>query len=62
MRKPDEFDYIVELDLFYDLFGHVPLLFDPMFADNMLAFGTGGLKADGLDMPQYLARLYRYAV
>ena len=62
LRKPEEFDYIVEPDLFHDLFGHVPLLFDPVFADYMQAFGTGGLKADGLDALQYLARLYWYTV
>ncbi|HXU43206.1 MAG TPA: phenylalanine 4-monooxygenase, partial [Burkholderiales bacterium] len=28
LRKPEEFDYIVEPDVFHDFFGHVPLLFD----------------------------------
>ena len=45
MRKPEEFDYIVEPDVFHDLFGHVPLLFNPVFADYMQAYGAGGLKA-----------------
>lgn len=62
LRKPEEFDYIVEPDLFHDLFGHVPLLFDPVFADYMQAFGLGGLKAEGQDALQYLARLYWYTV
>ena len=62
LRKPEEFDYIVEPDLFHDLFGHVPLLFEPAFADYMQAFGAGGLKAEGLDALQYLARLYWYTV
>ena len=26
LRKPEEFDYIVEPDIFHDFFGHVPLL------------------------------------
>jgi phenylalanine-4-hydroxylase len=62
LRRPDEFDYIVEPDVFHDLFGHVPLLFDPVFADYMQAFGRGGLKAEGLKALEYLARLYWYTV
>lgn len=62
LRRPDEFDYIVEPDVFHDLFGHVPLLFNPVFADYMQAFGAGGLKAQGLNALQYLARLYWYTV
>ena len=58
IRKPGEFDYIVEPDLFHDLFGHVPLLFDPTFADYMQAYGAGGLKASRLDACELLARLY----
>ena len=62
LRKPEEFDYIVEPDVFHDLFGHVPLLFNPVFADYMQAFGAGGLKAEGQHALQYLARLYWYTV
>lgn len=62
IRKPDEFDYVVEPDVFHDLFGHVPLLFNPMFADYMQAYGAGGLKATRLESCEYLARLYWYTV
>ena len=62
LREENEFDYIVEPDVFHDFFGHVPLLFDPVFADYMQAYGRGGLKADGLDALEYLARLYWYTV
>jgi phenylalanine-4-hydroxylase len=62
LRKPEEFDYIVEPDVFHDLFGHVPLLFNPMFADYMQAYGAGGLKASRLDACELLARLYWYTV
>lgn len=62
LRKPEEFDYIVEPDLFHDFFGHVPLLFDPVFADHMQAYGQGGLKAIGLGGLPYLARLYWYTI
>ena len=62
LRKPEEFDYIVEPDIFHDFFGHVPLLFNPVFADYLEAYGKGGLKADGLQALQFLARLYWYTV
>lgn len=62
LRTPEEFDYIVEPDVFHDLFGHVPLLFNPMFADYMQAYGAGGLKASRLHSCEFLARLYWYTV
>lgn len=62
LRKPEEFDYIVEPDVFHDFFGHVPLLFDPVFADYLQAYGAGGLKAERLDALPFLARLYWYTV
>jgi phenylalanine-4-hydroxylase len=62
LRTEEEFNYIVEPDCFHDFFGHVPLLFNPVFADYMQAFGQGGLKADGLHALEYLARLYWYTV
>ena len=62
LRRPEEFDYIVEPDVFHDFFGHVPLLFDPVFADYLEAYGKGGLKADALGAIEMLARLYWYTV
>jgi len=62
LREPHEFDYIVEPDVFHDFFGHVPLLFNPVFADHLQEYGKGGLKALPLDGLQYLARLYWYTV
>jgi phenylalanine-4-hydroxylase len=62
LREEHEFDYIVEPDLFHDFFGHVPMLFDPVFADYMEAYGKGGLKAEGLGSLKWLARLYWYTV
>ena len=62
LRKPEEFDYVVEPDVFHDLFGHVPLLFNPTFADYMQAYGKGGLKAMQLADCELLARLYWYTV
>ena len=62
LRTPEEFDYIVEPDIFHDFFGHVPLLFNKVFADYLEAYGKGGVKAKGLDALDYLARLYWYTV
>jgi phenylalanine-4-hydroxylase len=62
LRRPEEADYIVEPDVFHDFFGHVPLLFDPVYADYMQAYGAGGLKAARLDSLKHLARLYWYTV
>ena len=62
LRKPEEFNYIVEPDVFHDFFGHVPMLFNPVFADYMQLYGKGGLKAMKLGGLDQLARLYWYTV
>ena len=62
IREEHEFEYIVEPDIFHDFFGHVPMLFTPVFADYMQAYGKGGLKAEGLGSLKWLARLYWYTV
>lgn len=62
IRRPDQLDYLQEPDVFHDLFGHVPLLADPAFADYMQAYGEGGLKALRLGSLEKLARLYWYTV
>ena len=70
IRTPAEFDYIVEPDIFHDLFGHVPLLFEPPYADHIQAYGEGALKAHALEhspepIPgavEMLSRLYWYTI
>ena len=64
IRKPEQLDYLAEPDLFHDLFGHVPLLMEPVFADYMQAYGRGGVKAHGIgtDALSNLTRLYWYTV
>ncbi len=62
IRRPDQLDYLQEPDVFHDVFGHVPLLTDPVFADYMQAYGKGGLRALGLGRLHNLARLYWYTV
>ena len=62
IRKPEELDYIVEPDVFHDLFGHVPLLFNPVLADYVQRYGQGGLKAHQLGACEQLSRLYWYTI
>ena len=62
IRKPQELDYLQEPDVFHDVFGHVPMLTDPVFADYMQAYGEGGLRALGRGQLHNLARLYWYTV
>ncbi len=62
IRRADQLDYIQEPDAFHDIYGHVPLLMNPVFADYMQAYGEGGLKAAGLNALHRLARLYWYTV
>jgi phenylalanine-4-hydroxylase len=62
IRKPEQLDYIEEPDVFHDIFGHVPLLVNPVFADYMEAYGEGGLKALKQGALEKLSRLYWYTV
>ncbi len=62
IRKPHEMDYLEEPDLFHDLFGHVPLLSNPIFGDYIAAYGRGGLKAMQNGGINYITRLFWYSV
>jgi phenylalanine-4-hydroxylase len=62
IRRRDQLDYLQEPDVFHDVFGHVPLLANPVFADYMQAYGRGGLRAARLGGLDFLARLYWYTV
>ncbi|WP_428968849.1 phenylalanine 4-monooxygenase [Sphingomonas sp. Xoc002] len=62
IRRPEQLDYLQEPDVFHDVFGHVPMLADPVFADYLAAYGRGGQRALGMDALKYLGRLYWYTV
>lgn len=62
IRRPEQIDYLQEPDVFHDVFGHVPLLAHPVYADYMKAYGEGGLRAIGFHAIHKLARLYWYTV
>jgi phenylalanine-4-hydroxylase len=62
IRTPEQLDYIQEPDIFHDVFGHVPLLSDPVFAEYMQAFGMGGHNAEAMGLVDILARVYWFTV
>ena len=62
IRTPQQLDYLQEPDVFHDVFGHVPMLADPIFADYMVAYVEGGLRSLQFDALKQLARLYWYTV
>lgn len=62
IRRPNQLDYLQEPDVFHDVFGHVPMLANPVFADYMQAYGEGGQRALKFDSLDHLARLYWYTV
>jgi phenylalanine-4-hydroxylase len=62
IRKRDELDYLEEPDVFHDVFGHVPMLLNPVIADYIQAYGAGGLRAQQLGVLPNLARVYWYTV
>jgi phenylalanine-4-hydroxylase len=62
IRKANQLDYLEEPDVFHDVFGHVPMLMNPIFADYMQAYGVGGLRAQEAGVLKNLARVYWYSV
>ncbi len=62
IRKADQLDYLEEPDVFHDVFGHVPMLMNPVIADFVQAYGIGGMRAKALGVLPQLARVYWYTV
>ncbi len=62
IRRASQLDYLEEPDVFHDVFGHVPMLMNPVMADFVQAYGVGGLRARGLGVLPELARVYWYTV
>lgn len=62
IRTESQLDYLEAPDVFHDVFGHVPLLSHPVFADYMQAYGEGGLRSLRYGALDKLARLYWYTV
>lgn len=61
LRGSDELDYTPAPDCFHDMFGHMPMLTQPAFADFYQLFGKAALNAEGADRPR-LERLHWFTV
>lgn len=62
IRKWEQIDYLEEPDIFHDVFGHVPLLVNPIFADFMELFGRKGLEAIDRGLVKCIATFYWFTV
>lgn len=61
IRGREEIDYTPAPDLFHDIFGHMPMLTQPAFADFYQMFGRAALDATGADRPR-LERFHWFTV
>ena len=62
IRPKDSIDYLPEPDVFHDIFGHVPLHADPVFADFLQTYGKAALATDNAMHTERLARLFWFTV
>lgn len=62
IRTRAQLDYLEEPDIFHDIFGHVPLLTNPAYADYMQEYGRIGLDAIEHKGVKFLSRLNWYTI
>src|SRR5689334_23040908 len=62
IRSREQLDYLEEPDIFHDVFGHVPLLTNPAYADYMNEYGRVGLRGMERKAVKFLARLNWYTI
>ncbi len=62
IRPKQSIDYLPEPDIFHDIFGHVPLHADPVFADFLQTYGKAALEATDENDVERLARLFWFTV
>lgn len=62
LRSGKDMSYSDEPDMFHDVFGHIPMLTNPVFSDFLVAYGKAGLRAEKLGAADYLGRLWLYTV
>lgn len=61
IRSREELDYLKEPDIFHEVFGHCPLLTDPLYADFVHQYGKIGLNANPKDRA-LIARLFWFTI
>lgn len=62
VRPRSHLDYLPEPDIFHDVFGHVPLHADPVFADFLQRFGRAASAAVTDEQVEAMARLFWFTV
>lgn len=62
VRPRAQLDYLPEPDIFHDVFGHVPLHADPVFADFLQRFGALAAGARTPEETEQMARLFWFTV
>lgn len=62
VRPRSQLDYLPEPDIFHDVFGHVPLHADPVFADFLQRFGAVAAAARTETQTTQMARLFWFTV
>ena len=62
VRPREKLDYLPEPDIFHDVFGHVPLHADPVFADFLQHFGALAAVSPGEKETAEMARLFWFTV
>jgi len=62
VRPREQLDYLPEPDIFHDVFGHVPLHADPVFADFLQRFGAVAARAQSEQDTTRMARLFWFTV
>lgn len=62
VRPRAQLDYLPEPDIFHDVFGHVPLHSDPVFADFLRRFGALATASDSDAEVTAMARLFWFTV
>ena len=62
VRPRAQLDYLPEPDIFHDVFGHVPLHSDPVFAAFLQEFGALASRARTEDETTAMARLFWFTV
>lgn len=62
VRPKSQMDYLPEPDIIHDVFGHVPLHADPVFAEFLQTYGKAALYTNNPEHTERLARLFWFTV